>query len=47
MCLFKSIRVTDSGKVIILQRSDGSNVRYHSTWLRDNSYDPKTRDKKI
>ena len=44
MYLFKSIKVIDSGKVIILQRSDGSNVRYHSTWLRDNALDPKTRD---
>ena len=44
MRLFKSIRVTDSGKVLVLQRSDGGNVRYHSTWLRDNALDPKTRD---
>ena len=44
MYLFKSIKITDSGKAIILQRSDGSNVRYHSTWLRDNALDPKTRD---
>ena len=44
MSLFKSIKITDSGKAIILQRSDGSNVRYHSTWLRDNALDPKTRD---
>jgi len=44
MYLFKSIKITDSGKAIIIQRSDGSNVRYHSTWLRDNALDPKTRD---
>ena len=44
MHLFKSIKVTDSGKSIILQRSDGSSVRYHSIWLRDNALDPKTRD---
>ena len=44
MYLFKSIKVIDSGKAIILHRSDGSNVRYHSTWLRDNALDPKTRD---
>jgi len=44
MYLFKSIKITDSGKAIILQRRDGSNVRYHSTWLRDNALDPKTRD---
>ena len=44
MSLFKSIKITDTGKAIILQRSDGSNVRYHSTWLRDNALDPKTRD---
>ena len=46
MYSFKSIRVIDFGKAIILQRSDGSNVRYHSTWLRDNALDPKTRDVK-
>ena len=45
MYLFKSIKVIDSGKAIILRRKDGSSLRYHSTWLRDNSYDPKTRDK--
>ena len=44
MCLFKSIKISDSGKAIILQRSDGSKVRYHSTWLRDNALDSKTRD---
>ena len=44
--LFKSIKVIDSGRAIILRRKDGSSLRYHSTWLRDNSYDPKTRDKK-
>ena len=44
MYSFKSIKITDSGKAIILQRRDGSNVRYHSTWLRDNALDPKTRD---
>ena len=41
---FKSIKVIDSGKSIILQRKDGSSVRYHSTWLRDNALDAKTRD---
>jgi len=44
MYSFKSIEVIDSGKSIILQRNDGSSVRYHSTWLRDNALDPKTRD---
>ena len=44
MYFFKSIKITDSGQTIILKRSDGSNVRYHSTWLRDNALDPKTRD---
>jgi gamma-butyrobetaine dioxygenase len=44
MHLFKSIKITDSGKAIILQRSDGSKVRFHSTWLRDNALDSKTRD---
>ena len=44
MHLFKSIKITDSGKAIILQRSDGSKVRFHSIWLRDNALDPKTRE---
>jgi len=46
MYLFKSIKITDSGKAIVLQRGDGSEVRYHSTWLRDNALDAKTRDAK-
>ena len=46
MYSFKSIKVTDSGKAIILWRSDGSKLRFHSTWLRDNALDPKTRDTK-
>ena len=44
MYSFKSIKVIDSGRSIILRRSDGSSVRYHSTWLRDNALDSKTRD---
>ena len=44
MYSFKSIKIINSGKSIILQRTDGSSVRYHSTWLRDNALDPKTRD---
>ena len=44
MYSFKSIKVIDSGRSIILQRSDGNSVRYHSTWLRDNALDSKTRD---
>ena len=47
MKLFKSIKIIDSGKAIILSHKDGSQIRYHSTWLRDNSNDPETRDKKV
>ena len=43
---FKSIKVADAGKSIILKRKDGSALRYHSTWLRDNALDSKTRDPK-
>ena len=43
---FKSVKVADAGKSIILQRADGSILRYHSTWLRDNALDSKTRDPK-
>ena len=41
---FKSIKVIDSGRTLILHRSDGNSVRYHSMWLRDNALDSKTRD---
>ena len=41
---FKSVKIIDDGKSIILRRADGSALRYHSTWLRDNALDPKTRD---
>ena len=44
MYFFKSVKIVDCGKSIIFQRADGSSVRYHSTWLRDNALDPKTRD---
>jgi gamma-butyrobetaine hydroxylase len=43
---FKSAKIIDEGKSIILQRVDGSTLRYHSIWLRDNALDPKTRDVK-
>ena len=43
---FKSVKIADDGKSIILKRVDGSILRYHSTWLRDNALDSKTRDTK-
>jgi len=43
--LFKSIKIIDSGKAILLTRKDGSKIRYHSTWLRDNANDAQTKDK--
>ena len=46
MNLFKSVEIIEDGRSIIVQRSNGSILRYHSTWLRDNSLDVKTRDKK-
>ena len=46
MSLFKSFKVINSGKAIILSRKNGISLRYHSNWLRDNSLDTKTRDKK-
>ena len=46
MSLFKSVKVINSGKAILLSRKNGAPLRYHSTWLRDNSLDGKTRDKK-
>jgi len=45
MSSFKSVKVINSGKAIILSRKDGSSLRYHSTWLRDNASDAKTRDR--
>ena len=41
---FKSVKIIDDGKSIILQRADGGTLRYHSIWLRDNALDPETRD---
>tara|TARA_Y100000590_G_scaffold341030_1_gene389037 strand:- start:4375 stop:5514 length:1140 start_codon:yes stop_codon:yes gene_type:complete len=46
MSLFKSVKVINSGKAILLSRKYGKPLRYHSTWLRDNALDPQTRDKK-
>jgi len=46
MSLFKSVKVINSGKAILLSRKYGAPLRYHSTWLRDNALDYKTRDKK-
>ena len=45
MSLFKSVKVINSGKAILVTRKDGNNLRYHATWLRDNALDSKTRDK--
>ena len=45
MSLFKSVKIINSGKAILLSRKYGAPLRYHSTWLRDNSLDSKTRDK--
>ena len=45
MSSFKSVKIIDSGKAVLVTRKDGSCLRYHSTWLRDNANDPKTRDK--
>ena len=46
MSLFNSVKVINSGKAILLSRKYGAPLRYHSTWLRDNALDIKTRDKK-
>ena len=46
MNLFKSVKVINSGKAILLSRKNGAAIRYHSTWLRDNALDSETRDKK-
>jgi len=41
MSSFKSVKIIDSGKAVLVTRKDGSSLRYHSTWLRDNANDPK------
>ena len=46
MSFFKSVKVINSGKAILLSPKCGVPLRYHSTWLRDNALDAKTRDKK-
>ena len=35
MSLFKSVKIINSGKAILLSRKYGAPLRYHSTWLRD------------
>tara|TARA_Y100000590_G_scaffold183449_1_gene209049 strand:- start:1205 stop:2344 length:1140 start_codon:yes stop_codon:yes gene_type:complete len=40
----KSVEIIDSGKAILLNLKDGGKIRYHSSWLRDNSLDPETRN---
>ena len=45
MSFFKSIKVINSGKAILLSSKNGASLRFHSTWLRDNALDTKTRDK--
>ena len=46
MSIFKSVKVINSGKAILLSPKYSAPLRYHSTWLRDNALDAKTRDKK-
>jgi len=46
MSLFKSVKIINSGKAILLLPKCGTPLRYHSAWLRDNALDSKTRDKK-
>ena len=46
MSFFKSVKVINSGKAILLSPKCGAPLRYHSTWLRDNALDDKTRNKK-
>ena len=44
MSFFKSVKVINSGKAILLSPKNGASLRFHSTWLRDNALDTKTRD---
>ena len=48
MSLFRSVKVINSGKAILLSPKSkySAPLRYHSTWLRDNALDDNTRDKK-
>ena len=48
MSLFKSVKIINSGKAILLLPKSKKNLplRYHSTWLMDNALDDNTRDKK-
>ena len=45
MSLFKSVKIINSGKAILLSRKYRAPLRYHSNWLLDNALDSKTRDK--
>ena len=40
----KSVKIIDSGNAIKIIRNNGSALRYHSKWLRDNALDSKTKD---
>jgi len=48
MSLFRSVKVINSGKAILLlpKSKYSAPLRYHSTWLIDNALDNNTRDKK-
>ena len=40
---FDRVEVIDNGAALRLLREDGSGLRFHAIWLRDNALDPATR----
>ncbi len=40
---FDRVEVIDNGAALRLLREDGSDLRFHAIWLRDNALDPATR----
>ena len=43
MNLFDRVEVIEDGAALRLSRQDGSGLRFHAIWLRDNAPDPATR----
>ena len=44
MGIFQSAELIDNGAALSLARADGTRARFHAIWLRDNGFDPETRD---
>ncbi len=43
MSAFDKVEIIENGAALRLVRGDGSGLRFHAIWLRDNALDPQTR----